>query len=87
MTIRVDSADGPNVIRQPTAASAPASEPSAGCTLETIGITKAYGAAPVVNTVSLTVPPGRLLTLLGPSGCGQNHDPDVDRGLRAAVDW
>jgi len=39
--------------------------------LELKGLTKRYGAAPVVNDVSLSVEKGQLVCLLGPSGCGK----------------
>jgi iron(III) transport system ATP-binding protein len=39
--------------------------------LELNGLTKRYGAAPVVNDVSLSVEKGQLVCLLGPSGCGK----------------
>ena len=35
------------------------------------GISKAFGAAPVVNAVDLDVPQGQFFALLGPSGCGK----------------
>jgi iron(III) transport system ATP-binding protein len=39
--------------------------------LELKGLTKRYGAAPVVKDVSLSVEKGQLVCLLGPSGCGK----------------
>jgi putative spermidine/putrescine transport system ATP-binding protein len=42
---------------------------SAALTLQ--GLTKQYGAQPVVQDVTLDVEPGELLVLLGPSGCGK----------------
>jgi len=35
------------------------------------GLTKHYGAVPVVNDVSLSIGKGQLVCLLGPSGCGK----------------
>jgi ABC-type Fe3+/spermidine/putrescine transport system ATPase subunit len=35
------------------------------------GLTKRYGAVPVVNDVSLSIGKGQLVCLLGPSGCGK----------------
>ncbi len=34
-------------------------------------ISKSFGAAPVVQDVSLTIAQGEFLALLGPSGCGK----------------
>jgi iron(III) transport system ATP-binding protein len=39
--------------------------------LELKGLTKHYGAAPVVKDVTLSVEKGQLVCLLGPSGCGK----------------
>src|SRR5919205_3536200 len=39
--------------------------------LELQGLTKRYGAAPVVKDLSLSVEKGQLVCLLGPSGCGK----------------
>jgi iron(III) transport system ATP-binding protein len=35
------------------------------------GLTKRYGAVPVVNDVTLSIGKGQLVCLLGPSGCGK----------------
>jgi iron(III) transport system ATP-binding protein len=35
------------------------------------GLTKAFGAAPVLDGARLRVPAGRVVALLGPSGCGK----------------
>ena len=40
--------------------------------LELRGVSKLYGKLAAVNDVSLTVEPGRFLTLLGPSGSGKS---------------
>src|SRR4029079_12368693 len=39
--------------------------------VELIGLSKRYGAVAAVSDVSLTVPEGKVTTLLGPSGCGK----------------
>ena len=39
--------------------------------LELAGLTKRYGAAPVVKEISLAIDKGQLVCLLGPSGCGK----------------
>jgi iron(III) transport system ATP-binding protein len=40
-------------------------------TLAVEGLSKAFGAAPVLDGVGLRVPAGRVVALLGPSGCGK----------------
>jgi ABC-type Fe3+/spermidine/putrescine transport system ATPase subunit len=39
--------------------------------VELIGLSKRYGTVSAVTDVSLTVPEGKVTTLLGPSGCGK----------------
>jgi iron(III) transport system ATP-binding protein len=41
----------------------------AGLTIR--GLTKRFGAAPVIAGIDLALPPGELLAVLGPSGCGK----------------
>lgn len=39
--------------------------------IELIGIEKAYGSAPAVRSLDLTIAQGEFFSLLGPSGCGK----------------
>ncbi len=40
-------------------------------TIQIAGVTKSFGAQPVLRGVDLTLPGGELTALLGPSGCGK----------------
>ena len=66
-----------------------------GGTVEVSGLTKTYGSQNIWHDVSLTLPPGEITALLGPSGTGKSvflksmmglvepergHDPDRRRG-------
>ena len=57
---------------------------SAAHSLRLAGLRKTYGGVVAVDGVSLEVPRGEFLTLLGPSGSGQDDAPDDGRGLRRA---
>jgi iron(III) transport system ATP-binding protein len=46
-------------------------------------VTKSFGAADVLDRVSLHVPPGRMVALLGPSGCGKTTMLRVIAGLES----
>ncbi len=55
--------------------------------VELRGVTKSYGASPVLNDVDLSVFPGEVVVLLGPSGAGKstlcrvvNRLEPIDRG-------
>jgi ABC-type nitrate/sulfonate/bicarbonate transport system ATPase subunit len=45
------------------------------------GITKAFGALPVLDGVEFAVAPGEFVALVGPSGCGKSTLFDVVAGL------
>jgi sulfate/thiosulfate transport system ATP-binding protein len=40
-------------------------------TIQIVGVSKRFGAQPVLRDVNLTLPDGHLTALLGPSGCGK----------------
>ncbi|HJS31494.1 MAG TPA: ABC transporter ATP-binding protein [Alphaproteobacteria bacterium] len=48
------------------------------------GVTKRYGAVTAVDSVSFTIEPGALVTLLGPSGCGKTTTLRLIAGLEMA---
>ena len=48
--------------------------------LETRNLMRVYDGRAVVNDVSLSVMPGQVTCLLGPSGLRQINDPAPDRG-------
>jgi NitT/TauT family transport system permease protein len=50
-------------------------------TFRTESITKAFGALPVLDSVSLEVRSGKVTTLLGPSGCGKTTLLRIMAGL------
>ena len=49
--------------------------------IEVVGVHKSFGATPVLNDVSVTVPDGSLTALLGPSGGGKSTLLRVIAGL------
>jgi multiple sugar transport system ATP-binding protein len=52
--------------------------------LDLEGVTKAYGAAPVLRGVSLAVEDGELIAVVGPSGCGKSTLLSIVAGLEPA---
>nr|WP_132058552.1 ABC transporter ATP-binding protein [Halorussus amylolyticus] len=57
------------------------SSPDADRVLELDGVTKTYGSETAVDSLSLSVHEGELLTLLGPSGCGKTTTLRMMAGL------
>ena len=55
--------------------------PASAASVEFRGVTKRYGAVTAVDTVSFTILPGQLVTLLGPSGCGKTTTLRLIAGL------
>jgi sulfate transport system ATP-binding protein len=51
--------------------------------IEIQGVSKAFGAQPVLRDINLTVPGGELTALLGPSGCGKTTLLRILAGLEA----
>ena len=51
--------------------------------IELTGITKAFGATPVLTDVDLAVKAGEFVTLVGPSGCGKSTLLRILAGLEA----
>ncbi|NEU56998.1 ABC transporter ATP-binding protein [Halorussus sp. MSC15.2] len=70
---------------EPTSATAPRRESEAQtdpeAVLELDGVIKEYAAETAVNSLSLSVHEGELLTLLGPSGCGKTTTLRMMAGL------
>lgn len=44
-------------------------------------VTKSFGNTVVLEDFDAVFQNGEFVTLLGPSGCGQNHDASYHRGL------
>lgn len=52
--------------------------------IETRNVSKSYAGNTAVNQVSLQVKRGEFVSLLGPSGCGENHAAPASRRPGAA---
>ena len=52
--------------------------------VEVSGVTKRFGDVTAVDDVSFEVREGQIISLLGPSGCGKDHDTAPHRRVRDA---
>jgi iron(III) transport system ATP-binding protein len=76
-----------NHVAQPvSSAVASAANRKAASSVEFRSVTKRYGSVPAVDTISFTIEPGQLVTLLGPSGCGKTTTLRLIAGLEMASD-
>jgi ABC-type transporter Mla maintaining outer membrane lipid asymmetry ATPase subunit MlaF len=53
-----------------------------GGAIRLIQLEKSFGGVPAVTGIDLDIPAGQFYSLLGPSGCGQDHDIAHDRRFR-----
>jgi iron(III) transport system ATP-binding protein len=58
--------------------------PKQAAKVEFIDVTKRYGATAAVDSISFSIEPGTLVTLLGPSGCGKTTTLRLIAGLEQA---
>jgi NitT/TauT family transport system ATP-binding protein len=65
--------------------------PGLGAGLQIKGVDFAYGATAILDDISLSVPPGQFVTLLGASGCGKSTLLRLLAGLalpsRGVLSW
>ncbi|MBJ6124516.1 ABC transporter ATP-binding protein [Microvirga splendida] len=64
--------------------SQPAASRKQAASVEFRNVTKRYGNVTAVDSVSFTIAPGQLVTLLGPSGCGKTTTLRMIAGLEMA---
>ncbi len=64
--------------------SRPAASKKQAASVEFRNVTKRYGTVTAVDSVSFTIEPGQLVTLLGPSGCGKTTTLRMIAGLEMA---
>jgi iron(III) transport system ATP-binding protein len=64
--------------------SRPAASKKQAASVEFRNVTKRYGNVTAVDSVSFTIEPGQLVTLLGPSGCGKTTTLRMIAGLEMA---
>jgi iron(III) transport system ATP-binding protein len=58
--------------------------PKQAAKVEFVDVTKRYGQVAAVDSISFTIEPGTLVTLLGPSGCGKTTTLRLIAGLEQA---
>jgi len=54
--------------------------------IELVEVTKRYGNATALTSLSLEIEPGEFLVLLGPSGCGKSTILKIIAGLEDATE-
>ncbi len=64
--------------------SRPAASKKQAASVEFRNVTKRYGNVTAVDSISFTIDPGQLVTLLGPSGCGKTTTLRMIAGLEMA---
>jgi ABC-type branched-subunit amino acid transport system ATPase component len=57
---------------EPETAVAPSDRPVAGLALRTVELTAGYDRSPVIHSVSISVSPGEVVSVVGPNGSGKS---------------